>query len=413
MSVVEKSPDMIALENCFKELKTKTNVTQNLQQIERIIKRNFDIDFTISIVNNTRGKFFGMTIYPQINYIEAMVANILESKSRMDTIVQLWNTNKKWTLEIDSILLYDTNLNANPAEIVAVLLHEIGHVIYSNTVPQRVYRIMKYEIMNLSISMRKLIQWKRVQRLFDLAFIEACSSKNFRFINLHTERVADKFVVKMGYGETLDNFIGKLIAAQGNSLVNRTEEDMDHDVRSIVNWGIDNITELEFRKKKLRSSLHAELLRNPSQYVKDAITRIRNTFFGPEEDTYKSVVSEQYLVNHATKIVQEGLLDIFDKYGKVKKITQNDIDILTVEAGRIENEDDKIYVLDLIYDKLEIINTSLQLIAENKKDKVPTPKETLLSFKNQLEKLRKEVLSLTIKEKTYGVFIKYPKGYEG
>jgi len=67
----------------------------------------------------------------------------------------------------------------------------------------------------------------------------------------------------------------------------------------------------------------------------------------------------------------------------------------------------------LIYDKLEIINTSLQLIAENKKDKVPTPKETLLSFKNQLEKLRKEVLSLTIKEKTYGVFIKYPKGYEG
>ena len=153
------------------------------------------------------------------------------------------------------------------------------------------------------------------------------------------------------------------------------------------------------------------MLKNPSKFVRQVVTSIKVAIFGEGGDSYKELLTEQYLVQEHRKIIQEGL-NLFDKYGKLKKISQSDIDIIEIEAGRIENEDDKIYVLDLIYDKLDLINAGLQLINEKKQDKVPVSKDKLLNFKSQLEKLRKQVLETPI-NKQYGLFIKYPVGYEG
>jgi hypothetical protein len=80
---------------------------------------------------------------------------------------------------------------------------------------------------------------------------------------------------------------------------------------------------------------------------------------------------------------------------------------------KIANNDDRIYVLDLIYDKMDLVNTALDYISQNKTEKVSQSKQTLTGFKTQLEKMRDKVINMQLKEKTYGVFIKYPKGYEG
>jgi hypothetical protein len=119
------------------------------------------------------------------------------------------------------------------------------------------------------------------------------------------------------------------------------------------------------------------------------------------------------LIDEYHKILQESILDFFDSLGKVKKVNNSDIDILSIEVNKIENNDDKIYVLDLLYDKLDIINAALDYIDQGKTDKVSQSKQTLLSMKDRLEKLRQQILNMTIKDKQYGVFIKYPKGYEG
>jgi len=406
---------MILLEECFYDIKSKNNVNGAILRIQRVIKRNFDINFTINIVNNDTREFFGMSIYPNKNQIEKIIDAIVNKKSSTDVVIDLWQKTDEWVLEIDSILLYDKNLNANPAEIVAVLLHEIGHVVYSNSIPQRVNRILRYKMMHANLALKKLISWPKAQKIIQLVFVDACSSKNFRYTNLKTERVADQFVEKMGYGENLNNFIDKLVATQGNRLVNRTEEQVDQDVTATVNWTFVNIAELEFRRSNLRTTLQTELLKNPSRFVRDIVYDIRSTFFGKgeSENPYTDAVREQYLTNEFNVIVKEGLLSIFDKNGKVKKITQADIDILSVEVGRIENEDDKIYVLDLIYDKLSAINAALDLIKNGQKEKVPVSKDTLESFKAQLERMRIMALETPIKPKQYGVFIKYPKGYEG
>lgn len=415
MKAGKKSQDLLAIEKHFAELKTNKHPESSLRSIERILKRHFDLNIDLAIVQNDATQFFGMSIYPKKDIIHKLVDGILNQRSRGQVLDDIWAKNKDWSVEIDSVLLYDPNLNANPAELVAVLLHEMGHVIFSNSIPQRVNRVIRYQLMDVSFTLKKLVQWTKAQHLFDLVFVEACSTKNFRFINLHTERMADKFVVKTGYGENLDEFIGKLLDTQGNDLVNRDEKDIDRDVKSVVNWALDNISELEFRKTKLRSALQTELLQNRSNFIRGIVHEIKKSFFGDskEHNDYAELVTEQYLLAEHGKVVKESLFSMFEKSGKLKKIKGSDVDILSVEKERIVTEDDKIYVLDLIYDKIDAIMIGLDLIAENKKDRVPQSKETLKGFLEQLQKLRKEVLDLDLQKKQYGLFINYPKGYEG
>lgn len=413
MEINKKSPDLLFLEECIKNIKTKSNVQGNIDSMARVLKRLFDLKFDISIVNNDGNKFFGMNIFPTRSTMDRIINSMLNNKSKVDTVIEMWQQNDTWYLEMDSILIYDTQLNANPSEIVAVLLHEIGHIIYSNSIPQRINRVMKYTVMNLDYSVKHLIQFHRVRQLFQTVFIEACSSKNFHYTNTDVERIADQFVVKMGYGHELDNFIGKLIATQGNSSVNRPDSEMDDDVRTFVKWSIENISELEYRKTKLKQSLQNELLRNPSKYVRTVFDSIKRTFFGGDADSYKALVTEQYLINDCKKIVRESILDIFDNIGKVKKISQSDIDFLALTVEKIDNNDDKIYALDLLYDKLDLVNLALDYIGQGKQDKVSQSKQTLQGYHSQLEKLRQRVLAMQLPDKQYGIFIKYPKGYEG
>lgn len=408
-----KPEDFKLLETLFKDIKSKRNIDFTLESIRRVIKRNFDIDMTFSIVDNKTNEFFGMCIYPDKSTIDRLIENIVTEANKIDEILDLWQKNKTWYVEIDSILLYDRNLNANPAEITAVLLHEIGHIIGSNKVPSRLYRIVRYELMKLDYNLKQLIKNPNLRSLFGLTIIEACASKNFKIIDTDSEFSADKFVITMGYRDELNNLLSKMLKSQGNRKLNRTEKDVERDIKIITTWTIDNIDELKFRKRKLENNLGALLLRNPSTYIKSIIDDIKTKIFTNEQDEYKKVVIEQYRFKEYDKILTESIKDLFGKNGKVKKITQADIDILSIEMDKIENHDDKIYVLDLIYDKMDIVNTALDLIAAGERDKVQQSKQTLLDFKNQLETLRKDVLRIQIKDKQYGLFVKYPKGYEG
>lgn len=417
MTIHRKSQDMLLLETAFASLKQKQDMERSMQTISRVISRRFDLNFTINLIQNKQNTFFGMSIIPAHSLMDTFLARIINEKAPQDTLNELWAQNKDWTLEVDSILLYDTNLNANPAEMVAILLHEIGHVVFSNTVPQRINKVMRLELMKLSYTAKKIVRWKRAQHLFDFVFVEACGSKNF---HLTHELEADKFVVKMGYGQNLSEFVQKLLTTQGNALINRSEKAMEKDVQAIVQWSVDNLTELEFRTTKLRAMLQTELLRSSSLVVRDIAARIKKSFFGSnEKNTFDTIVQEQYLLQEYKRVkelepTKEGFFGLFDsKTKKLKKLTQSDIDVITIEMARIVNQDDKIYVLDLIYENLDIVLTGLEMYTRKDNDRVPVSKDTLLRYKKELEELRKQVLAVKIKEPQYGVFVKYPKGYEG
>lgn len=429
----KKSEDLLYIDKCFMSIKNKVGVNENLNKISLALKRLYDIKFNFNIVNNTTNTFFGMTIYPSISTMDLMVESIMNRNSTMSDITKLWAENKEWNVEIDSILLYDMNLNASPSEMTAVLLHEIGHVVNSNAIPQRIYKILKFKILKLNYQIKQLVSTDKIRKIFNITIAESCEIKNYNYIDTKAESDADIFVVHNGYGEELNHFIDKMIKSQGNGLVNRTENEMDSEIKTVVNWTILNVKELEFRKKSLRKALKIEMIKTPSELTKKIIQDIYNTIFGEATDRYRMLLSEQSGFTNTNDIVAEmesdQILDkfihrvlteasnnIFDKNGKLKKITQNDIDILHVESERIENVDDKIYLLDKLYSQLELIDMGLDYIESNEKDmssKVTQSKKTLLDMKEQLEELRKQILATKIIDKQYGVYLKMPKGFEG
>lgn len=414
-----KSQDLLAMEDAFAKLLKNPKNDSALSYIERLLKRQFDLNFSIDVSDNSNGtfpkEFFGMSIYPYESTIDVIIDEIVNKKSSTTTLSKIWSENKEWHLEIDSIILKDKNINANPSELVAMVLHEIGHVIYSNSVIARLNDVMRYEMMKLSYTMKKLVIWKKAQKMFDLVLIEACDAKNYKFIRTNNEIRADKFVVENGYGDALNDLFGKILKTQGNDKFDRTDKAVSHDIKSVMNWTLLNISELEFRRKTLRTTLQTAVIQNPSRFVRGIIFNIKSIFFGgTDENNYKEMVTEQYLLDEYRGIaVSENFITQFiDKLGRIKKISQGDLDVLEVEKDRISTPDDKIYVLDLIYSYIDRIDYALDLIKDGKKDRVAQPKDTLSRLRAKLVQLRKDVL-LVETDRQYGLFIKYPKGYEG
>lgn len=418
MALYEKyKNDLQELEDCFAAIKQNINVNQNLKLVNRILIRMFGEQFSVDITKNTSNEFFGMCIYPTINTCEKLITCVLEDKSRFQTAMEIWKENKDWKIEIDSILLYDISLNANPKEIVAVLLHEIGHSIYSNSIPQRLFKVMRYQNMDIKLKVRNMLTNPKLRTLLIPTVIEACEFKWFKFLNNIEECEADKFVIKMGYAEPLNDFIAKLIKSKGNALVTRTEKDAEKDIKSVYEWGIVNIDELSSRKQKLRSELNGQIIATPSIYVKKVFGDIKSLFFGKDNAIkFDQIVSEQYLVKMHQNAKRDAELQVMTEAfigNKAKKIDRSDIDYIRIQTECIESQDDKIYLLDQIYHLNSMIEINEDLIKQGKTNKVRHTANQLQSFKSELVELRSMILKYKIPQKTFSVFIKYPKGYEG
>lgn len=429
---MEKSQEFLYMEEVFAAIKLKKNVNENLKTLSRICGRLFETNITFQIVENTSNNFFGMTVYPAEGMMDVFVDSVINKKSKRDHLQRIWGANMEWYIDIDSLLLYDTGLMANPSEIVAVLLHEIGHIIYSDTIPMRINKVLRLKLLELKYEVYQICKDDKFKKLFNLIVLDSCANKNYTSRRkLKTETIADQFAQKYGYGDSLYNFIDKLLKRRGNSIIDRTERDMEIDIEAMSTWVIENITELQFRKNKLRTALENEKLRHNSSFVRSVITKIHRKIFGDRKDTYREVLAEsmgstlefnyydleadQILSNYVKNalVSENAIVDFFDKFGKIKKITQSDIDVIRVEADRIENHDDKIYVLDRIYGVMVIVDRALDFLAQGRKNKVQQSKSTLEDFKKQLMDIRTYVTTLRIVEKEYGVFVKYPKGYEG
>ena len=107
---------------------------------------------------------------------------------------------------------------------------------------------------------------------------------------------------------------------------------------------------------------------------------------------------------------------IFKKKGKkdVKTLmpSRYDIDTILIEIDRIKNHQDRIYVLDLIYNKMEDLTVMKEAMEHdsNLQRKYGTDVQLML---DQLESMRNTVLKKNQLDKKYKLWVQVPAGYEG
>ena len=135
------------IDDCFRNIKYGKDMTQSFVSIVNTLKREFNIKVSIDIVKNTSNVFFGMNIYPSINDLRRIADLMISDKTRSEEFIHSWNEIEEWCIEIDSLLFDDLGFDIEAGELTALLLHEIGHVIFSDEVPKTTLKVVKFNVL--------------------------------------------------------------------------------------------------------------------------------------------------------------------------------------------------------------------------------------------------------------------------
>lgn len=405
------------------------NTNPNTSSMERSLKSIFSNDYKIIYNENNTMEFFGMQIYPKKEVMTDIAYRIAENKG-YDTN-QLLNILKTsdWIIEIDSKLFTDMNLKPTPQELTACILHEIGHSLDKNSIANRLYRTYVVKKAEMTQRFKNLVRYNGsiFRNLLILPVAVAFTCKTYRSDVFGSELVADKIPVAYGYGYNLQSFITKIIKIYGNNNINKSNGELDDDVNVIYTWIINNLNSLSVRQKNLTLAIAGETIKMPLLYIKDILKSIIPDSLNFDdvsnpEALYKMKghdrileTSNQFLQDMAVKYCMntEGLTSLFDNR-RVREVKQADIDYISLEIDKIKDHDDRMFVMDLIYDQMDLIEASEDLIAQGKSNLVRMRPDKLKYFKKELNDLRMRVLNIKFDDADrYIANIKYPAGYEG
>ena len=411
-----KKESLLIIEESFRNIQHEKNIGKNLKLIESSIKREFGVSVKVSIIDNKR-QFFGMCVYPSPDEINKLTRMLLEANATMADVERLHVeciSKGEHIVEIDSRLLYDHNINASAGEITAILLHEIGHILTSNNVVCRFERAKEYIFIKFDNRTRKLVKvLPMMTTLFNIVTLQIFS--NHFNVNLMKEKHADELALKMGYGQELVDVLGKLIANGHGERVRRSCKDEDKDIELTIDWLIVNIKELEYRKDRLKKSLKTIKMTTPSPYLAERIGELTDHVFKKDKEKLVEkveVINEAFILSKIHGEKSKAPSGALDSSGKVKKLLPKDLAIYRAEIERVNTVDDKIFLLERLYDLLDIAEYA-KLTVHTDPRRVMQSEQTIDLYIEQIHQLIKEVNSRQIGRTKYGLFIKYPADYEG
>ena len=435
------------IENTFSDYMIgKINEKAFLSKLETALDNlpfNSEKSFSVNISKNkSMGKdFFGFNVFPEIDKLEDICNKIANDDIKFKDIVKRWRSIKEWEIVIDSLVFDRSFIAFNPKELTAMLLHEIGHVTQSDEPIEQFYRA--YLESKSRLKNADKVSKKVLYILYTIPLAVACTSR--RWVNdkneIKLEISADKSLIETGYAEHLINAFDKIIKASGS--INRSEDMNYKEIESNVEWANMNIVDVIKRRDKLKDSLYYKAIQTNSGYIQALCARILNFLGVRMRERYTGAVAESCMLNELingeitlethvpfydikkfgqieARIVREqNALEVANeaffnkrKNSKVNIPDEYDLDRIYVAIDDIQNNYDKVYVLDLIYEQIEKLNDFEEAISmDETKSKKWAPK--IEEMRQRLATLRKTVLSKNIAKKEYKVFVKYPEGYEG
>lgn len=402
---------------------------------------------SVSIINvsrNAKEPFFGMRVFPSEKGMERICRRLSDHSpnASLTDMVNQWKHIQEWCIEIDSRTFDREVINFNPQELTAMVLHEIGHVIYSGKTIEAFYHAWKECQLHMrrdELAGDRVLYW-----IYQIPLSIACGFRKISLTpsDMREELFADTSVLKLGYGDHLVSAFQKIIKAYGSSCWSTNENDLNNTLLNSVTWCNLNIKDLIHRKEKLKDELYLMGAKTNSSVIRRFITRALNKLHVKEKEKFTGNVSLEttfddifdnenfafesslvYNIPELSKLTasiqslqntakNEIANEAFGKKNKLKIPSQLDVDTIFVEVDRIENHADRRYVLDLIYEQEEKIENFKQYFEYNKdlKNKYAVKMEGML---RELESMRRAVLAKRNFDKQYKVFVKYPVGYEG
>lgn len=392
---------------------------------------------TVDIIQPERNTAFIMSIYPDIEELDRASGPIFDKLDQPfrapsdpmknitmlenNDIIRTWSSIKKWHIEIDKRILskHDRLCVSNGSEFVALLCHELGHVHITNPISLiHNYRMTKAKLRGAEqIAMSKMPN--NIKRFLLTAFVHTLSFRIVLLDNLNnsvTEIKADKFVP--------DQYRPFLVSYMEDHILNSPEQkdivvsatDFDKEQQTAIQFSRDTIELMRTRHGVLKTRILAQYKLTPSKYLKNLCQYIGNHSLGMKDinNPSESIIYENAVMTRFNDSFDRMIMESKNT-PKKSKVSDRDIMILMVEKDSITTPEDKMYVINTIYDFLDIITSEI----EKKCEKHPS-----LNYEEEVNKdkrirmlndLRAEVMNIKVTRDgaQYGLFVKYPDGYEG
>lgn len=408
MSLLLNKDKFADMENAFTRLKANESDAAALRQLSDALH---SITGKTIIVNTVRPESKNqectvMSVYPEESVLDALVdAIITEQNNAM--IVKIWNDTTKWIIEIDTRIL-GPDAGMTEQELTALTLHEVGHVIYSNSIPMRISKIIRYEFVKTSVVNKELLKDTFFNKLLYIPLLNAMGKDRSKE-SMKNEYRADKYAMQAGYGKYLASAIDKVMIFAGTKTNNNDE------TKELYGFSVDTLIQLQQRQNNIvRKNMGIMLASTPSRFVKGAIQKLSKSISGKEsggsikESSYDDFISERIddITNHVYESIFSGK--------RLKRIDPAEIDYIGIEIENIRSNDDKMMIISYIYSKLDTIDYYIALIdSGNPKYIIPHTREQLVSMRNLLEEYRKAAMTRKLPDINYGISINWPEGYEG
>ena len=372
----KNSVNCAPLEDAMSKLKLNPSNDRlmNLRNVLNNLFKGTDCN-GVMYTKNTDKPLFGMCVMPVINETDVKKM-ILEND--FSTLKQ------NYFLEFDSKLF---EIGLSTRELVAVVLHEIGHIILD--IDKAVDEVTKSFYMYLQKNMETIDMQRFIKYADLLAFGFRDAIRKINNIFSDEETNADSYAVALGYGQELISALKKI--TDRCTLLNK---DLDNKLL-VLQWTLRLYKNMKLRRIPAIRTLEKTYQMTGSELEKREINKCMNALKQYEYD----VIDESAVIEEKAK------LSIFRKFKyKGMRGIEDDLYGLTLRVKSVDEQDEALMILREINSKLAVLDDyiSSEDLDQNDLERWNAVRKKYLMLREELSK------KTTYDDKYYGLFIKTP-----
>lgn len=330
----------------------------------------------VIFTKNVDRMFFGMCVMPFMSGEDVVDVITGETKKRIES----------YFIEIDSKIL---ELNLTARELVAVLLHEVGHLVNDSTPVEEVRKALNvylaktndHLVITDSIHYRDLLAY---------AFKDSLRKVTSLFYKEDDEIIADQFVVACGFGNELESAYRKLtskISCLTKGISNKL---------LVMQWTLRIYKEIKIRRISALHSINKAKNLSGSALEKrelDTISRAINQ------------IDDDALIQEATNVLVRKGSDMYRKFKyKGMRSLEDDLYEYSLRVKNVDEQDEALMILRQLNLKISMIDDYIvtEHLTESERERWENLMRKYQMVRDELSK------KATYSEKYYGLFVQTP-----
>lgn len=358
----------------FKEDQSANRLREIKNELNKFFKDSTckEVIFT----KNVDRMFFGMCVMPFMSGEDVVDIITGESKKRIES----------YFVEIDSKIL---ELNLTARELVATLLHEVGHLVNDSTPIEEVRKALNvylaktndHLVITDSIHYRDLLAY---------AFKDSLRKVTSLFYREDDEIIADQFVVACGFGNELESAYRKLTAKM-TSLNKGVSNKL-----LVMQWILRIYKEVKLRRIGALHSINRAKNLSGSALEKRELTTISRAINQIDDDA---------LIQEATNILVRKGSEMYRKFKyKGMRSLEDDLYEYSLRVKNVDEQDEALLLLRQLNLKISMIDDYIitEHLTETERERWETLMRKYQMVRDELSK------KSTYSEKYYGLFVQTP-----